>query len=263
MQARLARAWVQYEMGQTYPAGSGRADAGFAGGRQRFDALYDQQPDRLAGFYARLGRGLCWKDIGESEKALAVFKELLNLPDDPADFHTLRGKAAVQALETSLRPEVKKSKEGLDIARQWIGSDHPQSASGEAGAASVEVDLAIRYLGGEAALAYLKTLPDESPEQSELRTGRATGRGSSSNRGRVGGALPGEGQAPSAGCGSRPCRDGRTGHLCRCEQSCQGGLGPFLYGQAEQKEAARSGTGNDPMRSANAGSRWIPLETRP
>ena len=95
----------------------------------RFDAIYDQQRERLAGFYARLGRGLCCKDLGESEKAFAIFEELLGLPDDPADFHTLRGKAAVQALETALRPEVKKYKQGLDIARRWIGGDHPQTAS--------------------------------------------------------------------------------------------------------------------------------------
>ena len=126
LQARLARAWVQYEMGQTYPAGSGERTAALQEAGKRFDTLYDQQRERLAGFYARLGRGLCCKDLGESEKAFAIFEELLGLPDDPADFHALRGKAAVQALETSLRPEVKKYKQGLDIAQRWIGGDRPQ-----------------------------------------------------------------------------------------------------------------------------------------
>ena len=77
LQARLARAWVQYEMGQTYAARqrrSGRAALQDAG--NRFDTLYDQQRERLAGFYARLGRGLCWKDLGEGEKAFAIFEEL-------------------------------------------------------------------------------------------------------------------------------------------------------------------------------------------
>src|SRR5208337_1890967 len=100
--------WVQYEMGQTYPAGSGERKAALKDAGSRFDELYDQQRGRLAGYYARLGRSLCWKDLGESEKAFAIFEELFGLPDDPADFHTLRGKAAGQALVTSLRPEVKK-----------------------------------------------------------------------------------------------------------------------------------------------------------
>ena len=77
LQARLGRAWVQYEMGQTYPAGSSERTAALQDAGNRFDAIYDQQRERLAGFYARLGRGLCWKDLGESEKAFAIFEELL------------------------------------------------------------------------------------------------------------------------------------------------------------------------------------------
>ena len=199
----------------------------------RFDALYDQQRERLAGFYARLGRGLCCKDLGESEKAFAIFEELLSLPDDPADFHTLRGKAAVQALETSLRPEVKKYKQGLDIARAVAGGRSPLRES----AASGEVDLAIRFLGGEAALAYAKTLPAASPEQSGLADpADRLGAAAVQHRGRGGGAVSGEGQDSSARSGIRPCPDERTGNLCRRPQSCQGGLGPFARrpGRAER-----------------------------
>ena len=68
----------------------------------------------------------------------------------------------MQALETALRPEVKKFKEGLDIAHNWIDGDHPPSSS-------PETDLAIRFLGGEAAMEYLKGLPAASADQSELR----------------------------------------------------------------------------------------------
>ena len=159
LQARLGRAWAQYELAQTWPAGSGERTAGLQEAANRFDAIYDQQRERLAGFYARLGRGLCCRDLGESEKAFAIFEELLALPDEPADFHTLRGKAAVQALETALRPEVKKYKQGLDIAQRWTGDDRPQAAPSEAPPVCGEIDLAIRFLGGEAALAYSKSLP--------------------------------------------------------------------------------------------------------
>ena len=77
---------------KTYPAGSSERTNALQDAGNRFDTLYDQQRERLAGFYARLGRGLCWKDLGENEKAFAIFEELLGLPDDPADFHTLAGK---------------------------------------------------------------------------------------------------------------------------------------------------------------------------
>ena len=223
--------------GRGYERTAALQDAG-----NRFDAIYDQQRGRLAGFYARLGRGLCWKDLGESEKAFAIFEELLGLPDDPADFHALRGKAAVQALETSLRPDVKKYKQGLDIAQRWLGADQPQSASGE-------VDLAVRFLGGEAALAYLKTLPAASPEQSELRTrqidwARQQFRIVAATAGpRAPSSLVGEGQDPSARSGVRPCAGQRTGDLCRRPQSCRGGLGAFPRrpGRAARGRAQRRG----------------------
>jgi hypothetical protein len=175
VEARLARAWVQYELGQTYPSGSGERTSALDSAGKRFDALYDQQRERLAGFYARLGRGLCWKDLGEGEKAFKIFEELVALPDDPADFHVLRGKAAVQALEIALGPETKKYKSGMDIAQRWLSaySDIPgnpaQAAADHSQPASGDVDLAIRFLGAEAALAYAKSLPAEPSEQAALR----------------------------------------------------------------------------------------------
>ena len=245
MQARLAGAWVQYELGQTYPAAapveirmaaSGRSALQDAG--NRFDTLYDQQRERLAGFYARLGRGLCWKDLGESKKAFAIFEELLSLPDDPADFHTLRGKAAVQALETSLRPEVKKYKEGLDIARRWIGSDQPSSTS--------EADLAIRFLGGEAALAYRKTLPAWPPEPGELPTQQIDW---ARQQFQIVAAAAGTYQAkakirlldPALG----PAEASEPGTMADACNHAKAALDRFLTAQAEQKTAADSGAGND------------------
>ncbi len=244
LQARLARAWVQYEMGQTYPAGSSERTAALQDAGSRFDALYNQQRDRLAGFYARLGNGLCWKDLGESEKAFAIFEGLLSLPDDPADFHTLRGKAAVQALEISLRPEVKKYKQGLDIAQRWIGGDHP--ASGEVAPISSEIDLAIRFLGGQAALAFLKTLPPASPEQSGLWAQQidwarqqfnivAAAAGPYQAQAKIRLLDPAFGPAPAS----------EPGTFADARDRAKAALDRLLAAQAEQREAARTGIGND------------------
>ena len=146
------------------PAGSGERTTALQDAGKRFDTLYDQQPDRLAGYYARLGRGLCCKDLGESEKAFAIFEELLDLPDDPADFHALarQGRRAGPGDVAAARGEEIQAGAGHRPAVDGGRSIRP--------AASAEVDLAIRFLGGEAALAYAKSLPAASPEQSELRT---------------------------------------------------------------------------------------------
>jgi hypothetical protein len=246
LQARLARAWVQYEMGQTYPADSPERTSALQDAGNRFDAIYDQQRERLAGFYARLGRGLCWKDAGESEKAFAVFEELLALPDDPADFHMLRGKAAVQALETSLRSEARKYKQALDIARRWIGGDHPQSASGTVAPASAEVDLAIHFLGGEAGLAYGKTLPAASLEQSQLRTQQFNWAG---QQFKIVAAAAGPYQAKAKTRLLDPAigsvETSEPGTFADARNHAKAALDHFLAAQAEQKEAARTGAGND------------------
>jgi len=239
VQARLARAWVQYEVAQTYPAGSGLRTSALQDAGNRFDALFDQQRDRLAGFYARLGRGLCWKDLGENEKAFVIFEELLGLPDDPPDFHVLRGKAAVQGMETALRPEVKKYKPALDIARRWIGGDHPLPTSDA-------VDLAIRFLGGEAALAYGKTLSAASSEETSPRTQQIDW---ARQQYSIVAAAAGPYQAkakirlldPMLG----PVETTEPGSFADARNHAKSALDRFLAAQAEQKEAARSGVGND------------------
>jgi len=246
LQARLARAWAQCEMGQTYPADSAERTSTLQDAGHRFDLIHDQQRERLAGFYARLGRGFCWKNLGESEKAFAIFEELLGLPDDPADFHALRGKAAMQALEIALQPEVKKYKQGLDIAQHWIGVDHRQAASGEAGTTSAEVDLAIHCLGGEVALAYAKPLSAASLAQSGLRTQQIDWARQQFN---IVAAVAGPYQAkakihlldPALG----PAETSEPGTFADARNRAKAALDRFLAAQAEQKEAARTGTGND------------------
>jgi tetratricopeptide (TPR) repeat protein len=267
LQARLARAWLQYEIGQTFAIGSSERTAALQDAGRRFDAIYDQERDRLAGYYGRLGRGLCWKDLGEGEKALAVFEELFKLPDDPADFHALRGKAAVQALETSLAPEFKKYKSGLDIARQWLAGDRPRSGGSD-------VDLAVRFLGGEAALAYAKTLPADSPEQAAARNQQiewarqqfnlvaASGGASKppgfplAGRGTTNGSWQAPGAAWSAKAKTRladplfgptanAAEQAEPGSFAEARTRAKAALDRFLAAQAEQNAEPLGAAGND------------------
>ncbi len=162
VQARLTRAWTQLELAQTFARGdSGRA-AALAEAAKQFDALEQQQDKRLAGYYARLGRGLCWRELGDGQKAFAIFEQLLELPNEPADFQTLRGKAALQSLEIAVHPDMKKAKQGLDIAQHWLDADRLDGPR-------TEFDTAIRFLGAEAAIAYAGTLA-KSSEQASRRS---------------------------------------------------------------------------------------------
>ena len=161
------------------------------------------------------------------------------MPDDPADFHALRGKAAVQALETALDPEAKKYRQGVDIAQRWIGGDHSQTAS-------PEVDLAIRFLGGEAALAYVKDLPPTSLEQSGVRTEQTEWARQQFN---IVAATAGPYQAKAKLClldpALGPAAKGEPGTFADARIRAKAALDRFLAARAEQAEAARSGAGND------------------
>ena len=239
IEARLARAWVQYERALTYDSASRERTAALNDAAGRFEAIDQQQHERLAGFYARLGHGLCYEELGDAAKAFALFEEMLvQLPDDPADFHALRGRAAVQALQIALRPDMKKYKEGLDIAQRWI--------AGAGGAAPTDCDLAVRYLGAESATAYTKLLPPPSPEQAGIRdrqrewvrqqyTAVAVAAGPYQAQAKVRLLDPALGGA--AAVESNTFSDARN--------RAKAALDRMLAAEAEQKAAERSGIGND------------------
>ena len=239
IQARLARAWVLYECASTCEPMSAERTAALNDAAGRFDAIDQQQRERLAGFYARLGRGLCSKELGDTSKAFSLFEELLGqLPDDPADFHALRGRAAVQALEIALRPDVKKYKQGLDIAQRWIAN--------AGGAAPSEFDLAVRFLGAESAMAYMKSLPPPSTDQAGIRerqrdwiaqqyTAVAAAAGPYQSQAKVRLLDPALGGAAAA----------ERNAFADARNRAKAGLDRMLAAEAEQKAAERSGIGND------------------
>jgi tetratricopeptide (TPR) repeat protein len=239
IQARLARAWVRYERALTYDTSSGERTTGLQEAGKLFESLDEQQRERLAGFYARLGRGLCAKELGDTGKAFALFEELLGqLPDDPADFHVLRGRAAVQALQIALNPDVKKYKQGLDIAQRWISS--------AGGAEPTEFDPAICFLGAEAATAYMKSLPPPSADQQGIRerqrdwirqqyTAVAAVTGPYQSLAKV--------RLLDPALGGKP--EGEGSAFADARNRAKAALDRMLAAEAEQKAAVRSGVGND------------------
>jgi hypothetical protein len=162
LQAKLARIWARDEIAQTYEAGSPEFRESLQETARQFAELHEQQGDQLAGLYARLGEASCYRRLGEAGKAFAIFEGLLIWPDEPEAMRTMKTLAAVQALETALLPGVNKYKEAMDISRKWL-----QSARG--GESGSEEGLAIRFLGGEAAMAYAGSLADVGPEQAKRR----------------------------------------------------------------------------------------------
>ncbi len=151
LQARLAMAQVVEETAKTYKSGSkGNTDKLKAAAKE-YQQLYEKYDGYLAGLYAHLWEGRCYKELGQTDKAFEILEDLLLQPSEPKAFRLLKNKTLVLLLETSLLPGAERHRQALDEARQW------EEAARGSEESSVE-GLAIRYLTGEVSLEYARTL---------------------------------------------------------------------------------------------------------
>jgi len=153
LQARLALAQVVEEVAKTYEPGSQGNTENLKAAAAKYHEIYTKYEDLLAGLYARLWEGRCYKELGDTDAAFKAFEELLLQPSEPQAFRVLRNKALILLLETALLPKVKAYKKALDEAQKWEKAARGSEESSAEG-------LAIKYLAGETAVEYAKTLTD-------------------------------------------------------------------------------------------------------
>ena len=162
LQARLALATITYEIGMTYAPGSEQHKQTLTAAAEQYNLFYEKYSSRLGGLYARMWKGRCYKELGETGKAFDAFEDLLSQPDEPQAFRLLKNKAAALALETALLPKAKKYKEAVALYKAWEETARPDEGTSAEG-------LAIKFLSAEAALKYAGTLKEDDPDQAGLR----------------------------------------------------------------------------------------------
>ena len=163
LETQLALAGAAMEIARTFPPGESENKANLAGAAKQYGAIFDKHHNDLAGLYARLGQARCWKELGQTDQAMAVFVELLSQPDGPEALAVLKNQTTLAALETTLLPGVAKPREALAIYKAW------QASPAAAGQSSDGTVAAIRYLAGEAAWQYARSLRADDQEQAALR----------------------------------------------------------------------------------------------
>lgn len=154
LQARLALAQVVEKVAKTYEPGSQGNTDNLKAAATKYHELYAKYESFLAGLYARMWEGRCYKELNQADKAFRAFEELLSQPSEPQAFRLLKNKALILLLETSLLPDVKQYKKALDESQKWEKAARGSEESSTEG-------LAIKYLAGEASLGYAKTLTDK------------------------------------------------------------------------------------------------------
>jgi len=151
LQARLALATVVYEIAKTYPADGADFKTNMEGAAKKYNEMYEKYGAKLAGLYARMWEGRCYKEMGDDEKAFEALRDLAEQPDEPPAFRTLKNKAMILAMETALLPKVHKYKDAVDSYEAWEKTMRGDEDTNEEG-------LAMQYLGGEAHFLHAQSL---------------------------------------------------------------------------------------------------------
>lgn len=133
MQAWLQRALVDYEQGETYPAGSKERLDLLGKALDQFKVLYNDHRTQMAGLTARMWMGKCYEERGELGPAMGVYNELLEHTDPHLRMlqryvayfriivHGKRKEYALAAdeadrwLQANNNAEARRSKEGLGV----------------------------------------------------------------------------------------------------------------------------------------------------
>lgn len=158
VQLRLAQAELMYDVAQTYAPGSQEFKDGLEAAAKRYGQIYEKHGSSPGGVEARLWEGRICREIGQTDRALEIFRQLASLPDEPDEFRGLKTKAVALAVETD--SQRKNYEDAALLARAWLRSARGSEESSADG-------LKIRYLAGAASVALAAKLPKEDPKYGE------------------------------------------------------------------------------------------------
>ena len=77
----LQKAVSDYELAQTYPAGSKERTDHLAEALKQFDDLYKNYRTQMAGLTAQMWQAKCYEEQGKIGEAIGIYKSLLEQPD--------------------------------------------------------------------------------------------------------------------------------------------------------------------------------------
>ena len=170
MQVQLAMASIVYEIAKTYDRDSKEYKESLQAAATKYDEYYKKYARWVGGFYARIDEARCYQDMGDYGRAVSVLSEVMAKKDYDEGFHRVRSVATALSLQIALLPQVKQYKEALDTYQNWeqnIAYRHESTPEA----------LAVKCLGGEAALEYARSLQVDSLESLKRRNERTAADG--------------------------------------------------------------------------------------
>ncbi len=144
LQTQLTAAAIREEMADTVAEGSDEFKKLLTEAASQYDEIYKKYRTRLAGLYARLYQGRANQRVGKLQDALGYYSELLDQPDEPEEFRTLKTKTLRLAMTGWLDPSEKKYVEAIKRGSEWIKKSRPTDDR-ESDWLSIRMSLAKAY----------------------------------------------------------------------------------------------------------------------
>lgn len=163
LQSQLLVAALSEEIADTYDPKSAEFKTRLTKAAKDYGEIYEKYRTRLAGLYARLYQARAEQRLGKHDDAIAIFNELLDNPDDPEAFRTLKMKVFQLAANSWLaknQPEVVVDKLGPFVAR----------VSSKEGRLPEWLELKFRL--AEAHKAFADNLAKKSPSDRQILVSR-------------------------------------------------------------------------------------------
>jgi tetratricopeptide (TPR) repeat protein len=113
LQAQLLSAAIREETADTVTEGSKEHKELLTEAAAKYKDIYEKYRTRLAGLYARMYQGRCYLRLKDYKEALSYFTDLLEQPDQPEAFRTLKMKTLLLAVDCWLDPSQNKYVEAI------------------------------------------------------------------------------------------------------------------------------------------------------
>ena len=161
LQARLLLVNIVDRRARTYDSDSKEYKEQLAGAAKRYNELFEKNDEQIGGLQARNFEGKVYCDLGQNQKAIDTFREMLALPDGSQAIRGLKLQALVWLMETYLKPDVKKYDEAIEATATWKDAALPNEESSNEG-------LRVQLLAGQACLEAAKALDEKDKKQKDL-----------------------------------------------------------------------------------------------
>jgi len=160
LQARLYLGGVEYEIGKTYEPESKEFKEHLTKAAKNYGELFEKYGEIGYGLYAHMLEGRAYKELGDTEKAITILKQMLTLAGEDDAGRMLKNQSLGILLETYLHPKAKKYAEAVAEAGSWQETARGAEESSPDG-------LKIRFLAGRAAFLLAEGLAKDDPTRKD------------------------------------------------------------------------------------------------